>query len=141
MPSVLSTPIVIDPEWAATLVGLRMKVPEHWWAGCTGNTLCEGEIAAIDFTDNAGRYFQLELDDEKGSHYAMRYDAVLHYADEEHKTFSRFRSRLLSEAPPNPTAGEGVRVRQQIPRQPIFRDNDSSDEDENKQPRHRNKRS
>ena len=71
MPPVLSKPVAIDPEWAATLIGLRMKVPERWWAGCTGSKLFHGKIIAIDFSDDAVRYFQFELDIEKGAHYPI----------------------------------------------------------------------
>ena len=97
MPPVLSKLVAINPEWAATLIGLRMKVPERWWAGCTGSKLFHGQIIAIDFSDDAERYFQFELDSEKGAHYLIRYDAVLHYADEDHQSYGSF---LLPSAPP-----------------------------------------
>ena len=53
MPPVLSIPINIDEEWAATLIGLMMRVPDNWWDGCTGSQLYEGWIAAVDFSDEA----------------------------------------------------------------------------------------
>ena len=84
MPSIPSNPMAIDREWAESLVGLRLKVPEHWWDGFSGNTESEGRIAEVDFEDAAERFFMLELDEEEGCHYSMRHDAVLHYADVEH---------------------------------------------------------
>ena len=64
MPPVLSRPISIDEEWAETLTGLSMSVPYKWWDGCTGSQLYEGRIAAVDFSDEAERYFMLDLDDD-----------------------------------------------------------------------------
>ena len=109
MPPVLSKSVSIDPEWAESLVGLRMKVPERWWDGCTGNTLFHGEITAIDFTDDAERYFKFRPDSEKAKLYPMRYDAVLHYADEEHQSYSTY--LLPSVHPAAPVLGEAARVR------------------------------
>mmetsp|Transcript_29715 Transcript_29715/g.54811 ORF Transcript_29715/g.54811 Transcript_29715/m.54811 type:complete len:88 (+) Transcript_29715:170-433(+) len=87
-----------------------MKVPERWWVGYTGSKLFHGQITALDFSDDAERYFQFELDSEKGAHYPIRYDAVLHYADEDHQSDSRF---LLPSVPPAaPVLGEVARVRQ-----------------------------
>ena len=48
-----------------------MKVSQRWWAGYTGNALFEGQITAIDFSDDAGRYFKFELDIKKGAYYPM----------------------------------------------------------------------
>ena len=91
-------PMVMDQEWALSLVGLRLKVPEQWWPGYSGNTLYAGQIAAVNFSDNAKRYFVFELDNEEnGESYPMRYDAVLLYADKEHPSRKRFN---LPEKPP-----------------------------------------
>ena len=64
-----------------------MRVPDNWWDVCTGSQLYKGRIVAVDFADEAEQYFMLELDDDndKGEHYHMQYDAVLHYADEGHR--------------------------------------------------------
>ena len=53
-------------------------------------------------------YFEVELDDELGAHYTMRYDSVLLYADEGQPGFSRFCLPML--CPGNPD-DEMVRVR------------------------------
>jgi hypothetical protein len=84
-------PVSVDKEWAESLIGLRMQVEESWWDGCSGSTLYPGRIAAVNFDDAVGRFFLLQLDEEReGETYPMRYDAVLHYADEQHPNFSRF---------------------------------------------------
>jgi hypothetical protein len=93
-------PMVVDQKWASSLVGLRLKVPEHWWNNCSGNTLYAGQIADINFSSDAKCYFMLKLDSEENQNlYPMRYDAVLRYADKEHPTHSRFD---LPEKPPAP---------------------------------------
>mmetsp|Transcript_27311 Transcript_27311/g.56941 ORF Transcript_27311/g.56941 Transcript_27311/m.56941 type:complete len:284 (+) Transcript_27311:15-866(+) len=83
----------IDPVWASTLIGLPLKVPEHWWPGYKGNTLCCGRIASVSCNNNndaAGRYFMFMTDDDKGTQYPMRYDAVKRYADKNHSSYSKF---------------------------------------------------
>ena len=92
MPSVLSRPFSIDEEWAATLLGIRMRVPDNWWGGYTGSQLYESRIAAVDFSDEAERYFLLKLDDdnEKGEQYHMYYDDVQNYANKGHRSYSRY---------------------------------------------------
>ena len=67
-------PLPINQEWAASLVGLQMKAPNHWWDKCKEEMLHEGRIAAINFGDSLRRYFKLELDSAPGTFYAMRYD-------------------------------------------------------------------
>ena len=71
MPPVLSRPISIDEEWAATLIGIMMRVPDSWWDVCTGIQLYKGRIAAVYFADEAEKYFVLDLDNdnEKGGQY------------------------------------------------------------------------
>ena len=71
----------IDPEWANSVVGLRVKVPNCWWPGYNGKKLHPGSITAVNMKDKAGRYFMFETDADKGVHYPMRYDAVREYAD------------------------------------------------------------
>jgi len=83
-----------------------MLVLNHWCACCTGNNFNSGHIAGLDFSDENDRYFQLEVDDEQGAYYNMRYDAILHYADEDQSIFSRF--RLPSKAYVEPTVLEAA---------------------------------
>ena len=79
---------IIDPEWAETLDGLRMSVPNHWWKGHRGNRLHQGKI--VLFLENTNRW-QLLLDDiDDPNHYAMNYEAVLAYVDEQAGTYPRY---------------------------------------------------
>ena len=80
----------VDREWARTLVGLRMLVESSWWPSYDDSELNPGRIVDVNFDDPAGRFFLLELDDELGANYRMRYDAVLKYADESQRNFHTF---------------------------------------------------
>ena len=91
MPTVTSQPIPIDTEWAESLVGLRVKVPDSWWVNFDGGELNVGVIAAVDFTQPRQTYFQLEIDSELGAYYPMRYDSVFSFVDIEQEDFKRFR--------------------------------------------------
>jgi hypothetical protein len=35
-------PVIISIEWAESLIGLSMKVPQNWWVGCSGYNLHDG---------------------------------------------------------------------------------------------------
>ena len=108
MPTVsTSQPIPIDTEWAESLVGLRVKVPDCWWVNCDGKKLYAGVIAAVDFTQPRQTFFQLELDSELGAYYPMRYDSVFSFADEKQEDFKRFRLPRYALANPE---GEEVRI-------------------------------
>ena len=85
-----STSFCIDHEWEELLRGLRMNVPDDWWPGFTGHQLNGGVIAPVDFEIDRNNYFQLEPDKERGAFYAMRYNAVVCFADETHHSFSSF---------------------------------------------------
>ena len=88
----------INPEWGENLVGLRMVVPLSWWSGYSGAELPLGKIAKFDVT--ASPSFLLEVNGEPGDTYAIRYDAVLAYAQVEHPTFKNFRlPNMMPEEP------------------------------------------
>jgi hypothetical protein len=101
------TSYAVDTEWGESLVGLRMAVPLSWWPGYTGTELSLGKIAKFDGT--ASPPFLLAVDDEPGDTYAMRYDAVLAYAQVEHPTFGSF--RLPDAMPEEPSPDDTVVVR------------------------------
>ena len=67
-----------------------MNVPDNWWDGFTGHKLNGGVIAHVDFGIDRNKYFQLELDGERGAFYPMSYDAVVCYAKEMHHAFLSF---------------------------------------------------
>ena len=64
---------------------------DDWWPGFSGSTLNAGVIARVDLDIDTNNHFQLELDKERGVFYAMRYDAVVRFADETHHSFSSYR--------------------------------------------------
>jgi hypothetical protein len=101
MPSTFVRHIPIDSEWAEALVGLRLNIPNSWWPGFVDGGLNRGRIAAINFDALNAYYFEVELDDELGAHYAMRYDSVLLYADEGQPGFSRFRLPMMCTGNPD----------------------------------------
>ena len=49
-------------QWANSLIGLKLKVPENWWKGLTGRKLWDGVIVKIDQTDERERYFVFECE-------------------------------------------------------------------------------
>ena len=81
--------ITVDKEWAKSLIGLRMKVKESWCDDFSGKDLCPGEIVDVDFDDELGHFFILQLDGDE-YRYHMRYDAVLLYSDKEDANFHTF---------------------------------------------------
>ena len=83
----------------------------------------------------------LELDDdnEKGGYYHMQYDAVLHYMDEGHRSYSRY--HLTSRLPECPTVNdESVRVRGNIVRDDSDSDSDSDSDESDMFIRHHARR-
>jgi hypothetical protein len=107
MPRTIIPHVPIDSEWAETLIGLRLNIPNKWWPGFSDGGINRGKIAAINYNPSSSYYFEVELDDEPGAHYAMRYSSVILYADNQ-PGFSQF--RLPSCCPANPE-DEIARVR------------------------------
>jgi hypothetical protein len=64
----------ISVEWAESLIGLSMKVPEYWWDGCNGYKLHDGRIDSFDI-DNQKWNLLLDARDEDLP-YLMAYSAV-----------------------------------------------------------------
>ena len=60
----------------------RMKVEDWWWPGYTTTTLRPGKIVHVNFTNDNGRFFLLQLDNELFT-YPMRYAAVLKYVNKD----------------------------------------------------------
>ncbi len=71
-------------------MGLCLNIPNKWWPGFLDGGLNRGKIAAITLDPSSSYYFQVELNNEPGAHYAMRYDSNLLYADDKQPGFSRF---------------------------------------------------
>ena len=108
-----SRPIPIDPEWAESLVGLRVNVPSHWWPDFDGYEDNLGTIAAVNFTQTNQRYFQLLLDGDKReyAYYSMQYDAVFAFVDVDQPLLSSFR---LPRHPITNPEGEEIRIRRRL---------------------------
>ena len=101
MPHTIIQHIPIDLEWVETLIGLHLNIRNKWWL-CfhDGGRLNRGKIATINLDLSSLYYFQVELDNEPGAHYAIRYQSVLHYADDKQPGSSQF--CLPSCCPGNP---------------------------------------
>jgi hypothetical protein len=79
---------VISIEWAKSLIGLSMKVPQNWWVGCSGYNLHNGRIDSFHI-DQQKWNLLLDARDEDLP-YLMAYDAVYEYADETSSTFHEY---------------------------------------------------
>ena len=97
----ISNAVGIDFEWAESLKGLPMSVPEHWWPGYSGLKTYAGTITSIDRDADNGRFFCLSVADEPGAIYPMRYGAVFKYVDEKHKLFGKFNLPHVALADPS----------------------------------------
>ena len=77
--------INIDQERAASLIGLRVAIPDYWWPEFDTAHLNKGKIMAVNFTDAADHFWEVKLDDESPDDdtWLLRYDAVLLYADQD----------------------------------------------------------
>ncbi|OEU06161.1 hypothetical protein FRACYDRAFT_256066 [Fragilariopsis cylindrus CCMP1102] len=78
----------ISVEWAKSLVGLSMKVPDYWWDGCKGYKLNDG---VIDSYCQISQRWNLLLDTkEDDALYLMAYEAIYKYADFDSSTYNEF---------------------------------------------------
>ena len=79
---------LLDTEWVESIVGLTMKVPDYWWAGCNGSNLHDGRIVSFDV---ASQKWNLLLDSKDDDDlYLIAYDAVVEYSNTESSTYSEF---------------------------------------------------
>ena len=79
---------LINTEWAESLIGLSMKVPEYWWVGCNGYKLHDGKIESFDI-DSQKWNLLLDARDEPFP-YLMAYEAVSMYADDDSSTIDDY---------------------------------------------------
>ena len=56
-----STRLPIDQEWAQSLIGIRLQVPQSWWLGYNGSEMYSGAVQELDFSDERGRYFMMMM--------------------------------------------------------------------------------
>jgi hypothetical protein len=78
----------ISTEWAQSLIGLSMKVPENWWVGGIGFNLHDGKIDSLDISSQKWNLI-LDARDEPFP-FLMAYDAVYEYADEDSSTYHEY---------------------------------------------------
>jgi hypothetical protein len=52
-----STRNKIDTEWANSLVGLHVRVPDHWWVSFKTSNLNDGKIVSFDRVQKSGIYY------------------------------------------------------------------------------------
>ena len=90
---------LIDEEWAAELVGLRMRVRGSFWNGCTEEEKRTFYGGIIKEYNHDKRRWLIEFDNDDDDQY-MRYDAVLRYADEDAGTFHDFKLPAIPIPPP-----------------------------------------
>ena len=68
----------IDAEWAESIVGLRLRVPDCWWVGYNSREANDGKLKSFDVSSQK---WMLELDSDKGTEYPIAYTAIYQYAD------------------------------------------------------------
>jgi hypothetical protein len=78
----------IDTEWANSLVGLHLKVPDNWWVNYNGTNLHDGKIVSFD---SVNKKWNLLLDGEDDDdEYLMAYEALCEYSNKQHSTFNQY---------------------------------------------------
>jgi hypothetical protein len=78
----------IDIEWANSLVGLPVKIPDNWWVGYTGSYVNDGKLMAFDVV-NQKWLIELNYQDDDDQ-YLIAYDAVCEYSNIQHSTFNQY---------------------------------------------------
>ena len=92
----------IDKEWAESIIGLRLKVPDHWWNNCSSRELHDGKIVSFD---EAKQKWNLVCDSEPEEvPYLMAYEAVYKYVDKNASTSPNY----TDIAKYYPICGEGL---------------------------------
>jgi hypothetical protein len=78
----------ISVEWAKSLIGLSMRVPDDWWVGCNGHNLYDGKVVSFDISTQKWNLL-LDARDEDLL-YLMAYSAVCMYENEDSSTFREY---------------------------------------------------
>jgi hypothetical protein len=124
--------VLIDKEWASTLGGLPMQIPNSWWKGYKKDdkTMNAGAIVGVDFNSPRLNYFQLKC---VGEILAMQYDAVYLYTDVNHVNYKII--TLPPDVLTNPASEDDVIAPVQKKRNKIsmwrLDDDDDDDDDSN----------
>ncbi len=90
MPCTIIQHAPINLEWAESLMGLSLNIPNKWWRVFRDGSLNQGKNCC----NNLGFVELILLWSQAWwwawAHYAIRYDSVLLYADNEHPGFLWF---------------------------------------------------
>jgi hypothetical protein len=62
MPRIRSKQPPISTEWAESLIGLSMKVPDYWWDDCKSHKLHDGKIDSFDIQNQKWNLYYLMLE-------------------------------------------------------------------------------
>jgi hypothetical protein len=84
----------IDTCWAESLVGLSMRVPDHWWESYNGSNLHDGKIVSFDVVSQKWNLL-LDTRDDGDDLYLMAYEAVCEYSNKESSTFNEYQLPYL----------------------------------------------
>ena len=91
----------LDIEWAESIIGLRLKVPDHWWKNCNGRDLYDGKIVSFD---EAKQKWGFVCDSEPDEvPYPMAYEAVYKYVDKYASTWPSYTGAVTF----HPIRGDG----------------------------------
>ena len=91
---------LIDEEWAAELVGLRMKVRGSFWNNCSTQERKTFYGGIIKEYNHDKRRWLVQFDNNDDEDQFMRYDAVLRFADESADTFHDYKLPAIPIPPP-----------------------------------------
>jgi hypothetical protein len=79
----------IDSEWADSLVGLCMSVPDHWWKEYKSCNLNDGRIVSFD-ADSQRWHLLLDTLEDGDDLYQMSYKAACEYSNKQSSLFHEF---------------------------------------------------
>ena len=71
----------VDTEWAESLVGLQLDIPNNWWRGFTGKKIHQGEIVELVKSNKSKECLFSVTVKGDDDNYNMRYDAIFEYAN------------------------------------------------------------
>jgi hypothetical protein len=84
-----STKKLIDSEWADSLVGLCMSVPDYWWKEYNSYNLNDGRIVSFDVATQKW-FLLLDTIEDGDDLYPMSYKGVCEYCNRQSSSFQDF---------------------------------------------------
>ena len=83
--STLNPPPSMCKEWGETLIGLRVRPPNHWWEGERGNNRHDGKLTGFDVEKGNWVFVLDDINDQEP--YLMAWEVVITYVDTESSTY------------------------------------------------------